>query len=286
MKAIELKKICEKHVNDLIKAIAETRDEKKFRQYLDFCSRFHRYSFSNRILIWSYQPDATFVAGYKTWHKMGRWVKKGSTGIPIFAPLSFRKKKDPDEATETDKGVNDYLGFKVVYVYDVSQTEGDPIPDLDTLAVDGQTLLLGALEHFTRFQGIKLGYSSDKALEYLHAAGVSVKGRIEIKSSLTESQRFYVLAHELAHEFLHDIQERKTLSTRIKELEADATAYAVSRHFGLETRSSIYLALYRIEEVDVKASLDRIVSTASKIISGVYESDNSVSVDNRKQDAA
>jgi len=76
MKTSELKKICEDHVNDLITAIAETRDGQRFLDYLNFCARFHRYSFRNRILIWCYQPDATFVAGYKAWPKMGRYVKK------------------------------------------------------------------------------------------------------------------------------------------------------------------------------------------------------------------
>ncbi len=282
MKAADLKEICENHVSDLIAAITEIRDEKKFVDYLNFCSRFHRYSFSNRILIWSCRPDATLVAGFKTWPKMGRRVKKGAKGIPIFTPMTIRKKQDTDEDTEEE----DFLRFKVAYVFDVSDTEGDPLPRLDILAVDGETRLLGAMEAFTRSLGIKLGYSSDKALEYLRAAGVSAKGRIEIKSSLTSSQRFYVLAHELAHELMHDLQARKTLSTKVKELEADATAYVVSKHFGLETRSRFYLALYRVEEVDVRESMNRIVGTASRIIRGVYESDESNAVESDAQNAA
>ena len=273
MKANELKEICENHVNDLITAIAETKDTKRFLDYLDFCASFHRYSFRNRILIWCYQPDATFVAGYKAWPKLGRHVKKGGIGIPIFAPMTIKNRAEIDEETETDEDEKSFLRFKVVYVYDVSQTEGDPLPDIDTLAVDGETRLLGALENFTRAQGITVGYSSDKALAFLRAAGISARGRIQIRSSLSDSQRFYVLSHELAHEFLHDLQARKELSTKVKELEADATAYVVSRHFGLETKSSVYLALYRVEEVDVKESLDRIVRTASKIICGVHDAD-------------
>jgi len=280
MRAADLKEICENHVNDLIAAITETRDEKKFVDYLNFCSRFHRYSFSNRILIWSCRPDATLVAGFKTWPKMGRRVKKGAKGIPIFAPMTIRKKPDEDAEEE------DFLRFKVAYVFDVSDTEGDPLPAIDILAVDGETRLLGAMEDFTRSLGIKLGYSSDKALEYLRAAGVSAKGRIEIKSSLTSSQRFYVLAHELAHELMHDLQARKTLSTKVKELEADATAYVVSKHFGLETQSRFYLALYRVEEVDVRESMNRIVKTASRIIRGVYNSDESISASSDSQNAA
>jgi antirestriction protein ArdC len=290
MKTSELKTICENHVNDLITAIAETKDTKQFLDYLDFCSRFHRYSFRNRILIWCCQPDATFVAGYKAWPKLGRHVKKGGAGIPIFAPMTIRKNIKHEEASENDSDDTmddtNFLRFKVVYVYDVSQTEGDPLPDIDTLAVAGETELLGALENFTRTQGITVGYSSDKALAFLRAAGVSARGRIQIKSSLNDSQRFYVLAHELAHELLHDLHARRTLSAKVKELEADATAYVVSRHFGLETQSSVYLALYQVEAVDVKESLDRIVRTASKIICGVHEMDTDASMNKTAQAAA
>jgi hypothetical protein len=290
MKTSDLKKICEDHVNDLITAIADTRDERRFLDYLDFCARFHQYSFRNRILIWCRKPDATFVAGYNAWPKMGRHVSKGSSGIPIFAPMTVKNRPgnavEKDEDPDNDNDEKPSLRFKVVYVYDVSQTEGDPLPNLDILAVEGETSLLGALENFTRAQGIKLGYSPDKALEFLRAAGISARGRIQIKESLNTSQRFYVLAHELAHEFLHDSQARRTLSKKVKELEADATAYVVSRHFGLQTQSSVYLALYKVEEVDVKESLDRIVSTASRIIRGVHLLDKTQSDSQGIQDAA
>lgn len=285
MKANELKEICENHVADLITAISETKDTKRFLDYLDFCARFHRYSFRNRILIWTYKPEATFVAGFHTWRQMGRWVRKGETGIPIFAPMSIKKMQEVEDDIEEEDDKT-FLRFKVVYVYDVSQTEGDPLPDMNVLAVCGKNELLGGLEDFTRAQGIKLGYSSDKSLDFLRAAGVSARGRIQIRSSLNDSQRFYVLSHELAHEFLHDLQARKELSIKVKELEADATAYVVCSHFGIETRSSVYLALYQVEEVDVKASLDRIVSAASKIIRGVRAIDKNESNTRAEKEAA
>lgn len=273
MKVKELKDVCEDYIAELIAEISETRNEQRFLDYLDFCSRFHRYSFRNRVLIWFYKPDATFVAGFKAWQKMGRKVKKGASGIPIFAPMAIRKHKEMDETIEDEADDRDFfLRFKVVYVFDVSQTEGDPLPEMDILKVYGETQLLGPLEDFTKAQGIVLTYS-DKSLDFLKAAGVSVSGGIQVKVSLDDSQRFYVLSHELAHELLHDLQARKTLPTKVKELEADATAYVVSRHFGLKTQSSAYLSLYKVEEVDVKESLARIVSTASKIICGIHEAD-------------
>ena len=201
--------------------------------------------------------------------------------------MSIRKRQDPDEEFEDEADDRDLLLFKVVYIFDVSQTEGNPLPKIDTLQVSGETRLLGHLENFTKSLGIQLTYSgSEKALEFLKAAGVSLRGRIHIKESLDDSQRFYVLSHELAHELLHDFDARQTLPAKVKELEADATAYVVSKHFGLNTQSSAYLALYRVEEMDVKGSLDRIVSTASKIICGVNEISETQQKKNTLQNAA
>ncbi|RLG29062.1 hypothetical protein DRN98_08785 [Methanosarcinales archaeon] len=104
------------------------------------------------------------------------------------------------------------------------------------------------------------------------AAGVSHKGKIEILSSLDTAQRFSTLAHEFAHEVLHVHWERINLSRKVKELEAEATAYVVLRHFGLKCKAPQYLALYRVEEVDIMGSLDRIVSTASGIIESIEAS--------------
>ena len=285
MKVKELKDVCEEYIAELIAEISETKNEQRFLNYLDFCSRFHRYSFRNRVLIWFYKPDATFVAGFKAWQKMGRKVKKGASGIPIFAPMAIRKQKEIDEEIEDEADVRDLLRFKVVYVFDVSQTEGDPLPEMDILKVYGETQLLGPLENFTKTQGIQLTYS-EKTLEFLKAVGVSTSGGIHIKASLDDSQRFYVLSHELAHELLHDLQARRTLSTKVKELEADTTAYVVSRHFGLKTQSSAYLALYQVEGVDVKESLARIVSTASKIICGIHEADKAQQAKQNLREAA
>jgi len=276
MKTTELNKICREYTAELVEAVKTEGNDERLLDYFEFCSRFHHYSFQNRILIWICRHDATFVAGFKAWQKMGRFVKKGEKGIPIFAPMRIKVKKgeewDPEAVSVPEgssKPEDEVLRFKVVYVWDVSQTDGDPLPENpDVMSVKGEITgeLLSALEEVVRAEGIDLEYV-DKI--FRGAVGMSRKGKIDVRADLNREQRFSVLAHELGHGLLHGPQERTKLSRKVKELEAEATAFVVSRHFGLDTKAPTYLALYRVEEVDITASLDRIVSTASKIIRGI-----------------
>ncbi len=278
MKAADLKKKCTEMVAQLIAAVKTEMNDSKILEYLEFCSRFHNYSFHNRLLIWMHRPNATLVAGFKTWAKMGRYVKKSEKGIPILAPMTIKVRKEQDEREDQD--MDDILEqdhqpevitrFKVVYVFDVSQTDGDPLPEApDITAVSGDaSRLLPALERIVQSQGIGLSYVESLPRDTL---GISKKGRIDILVSLDTAQRFSVLVHEFAHELLHGSWERANLLKKVKELEAEATAYVVLKHFGLKGKAPQYLALYRVEEVDIMASLDRIVSTASRIIGGLEQ---------------
>lgn len=274
MKTSELKRMCEEYANDLMAAVADEKNNETVLGYLAFCSRFHRYSRYNRLIIWVHKPDATFVAGFKAWQKMGRFVKKGEKGIPVFAPMRIRKKadKDPDDG-DRDEDKEKNLYFKVVYVWDVSQTDGEALPETpDWLNIQGDPgELLQSIESLIADFGIRL-----ETVDTLgNAAGVSGMGHIQVISSLEENERISVLCHELAHELLHGLQERMGLSKKVKELEAESTAYIVCRHFGLlDAGASVYLSCYRVEEIDIMASLDRIVSTASRIISGIEKPDN------------
>ena len=272
MKAAELTKKCREITAELVQAVKKANNDEQILNYLEFCSRFHNYSLHNRFLIWAFKPDATFVAGFRTWARMGRRIKKGEKGIPIFAPIAVKVRKEPEQDEEVEDQAEHQepevvTRFKVVYVWDVSQTEGDPIPEApDVMAVQGDAArLLPALETVVRAKGIELAYVENLG----KAAGVSSKGKVEILSSLDTAQRFSVLAHEFAHELLHSHWERANLSRKVKELEAEATAYVVLRHFGLKCKAPQYLALYRVEEVDIMGSLDRIVSTASEIIQAI-----------------
>jgi len=282
MKTAELNSICREYIADLVEAVKNEKDDKRLLDYFEFCSRFHNYSFQNRILIWICRPDATFVAGFKAWQKMGRSVKKGEKGIPIFAPMRIKVRKgeewDPEleefgwEGPKRRRDMQDeILRFKVVYVWDLSQTEGDPLPESpDVMSVEGELGgMLVAFETVVAGHGIKLEYVD--ALPLATASGMSTGGTVKILATIKDGEKFHVLGHELAHELLHGPQQRMKLSKKVKELEAEATAFIVSRHFGLDTKAPAYLALYRVEEVDIMASLDRIVSTASRIIRGIVK---------------
>ena len=282
MKTAELNKMCREYTSELIEAIKNEKKDERLLEYFEFCSRFHNYSFQNRMLIWISRPDATFVAGFKAWQKMGRSVKKGEKGIPIFAPMKTKVKRKEEwdqeleefgwESPKKRRDMQDeILRFKVVYVWDRSQTEGDPLPESpDITSVEGELEgMLAALEAVVADQDINLEYVD--ALPIATAGGMSSGGTVKIVASMKDVEKFHVLAHELAHEMLHGPQERDSLSKKVKELEAEATAFVVSRHFGLDTKAPTYLALYRVEEVDIMASLNRIVSTASKIIRGIVK---------------
>ena len=272
MKSAELKKKYQEYLQTLIGDIKSQKSSEVILDYLDFCSKFHRYSFHNRILIWMDMPEAARVAGFHAWKKLGRSVKKGEKGIPIFAPIKVKKRPEPADnegiTEEDEKTYNrERMFFKVVYVWDVSQTEGEPLPETpDAMGVSGSAeTILPLLERHTLSGGISLNYADSLG----GAHGMSMGGKIIVLSSLTDEQKFHALAHELAHEYLHKGMERREYSKKLKETEAEAAAYIVSRHFGLKLKSSTYLAIYQTEEVDIQGSFDRITNTASRILRGI-----------------
>ena len=112
-------------------AVAEIVSGDDWKQMLHVASKFHRYSFNNQLLILCQRPDATRVAGYRKWQEFGRQVRKGEKGIAILAPCKYRTKIEDDSGEETT--VQSIRGFRVVHVFDVSQTEGESLPDVDSL---------------------------------------------------------------------------------------------------------------------------------------------------------
>lgn len=128
MKAEEAKKIADQALQNLTDALKNGKSE-RITQYLAMLARFHRYSFGNVLLILSQNPDATHVAGFGTWKQMGRFVKKGEKGIVIIAPMSIRPKNDKPKGEEQSDRDKPILRFRGVYVFDVSQTDGEPLPN-------------------------------------------------------------------------------------------------------------------------------------------------------------
>lgn len=266
MKKDEAKTLAERALADLQQELAAGMSE-TLQRYLDVMSRFHSYSFGNCMLIALQMPDATYVAGFRRWLELGRHVRKGEKGIGIIAPLVYRNRADKCTGDEADAAT--VRGFKVVHVFDVSQTEGKELPDF--VSIGGQPgQLLPQLERLIRDSGIEL---KDEVLPH-GTHGVSRKGEIAIAEGLSPAERFAVLAHEVAHEWMHDEKQRRELNKTVRETEAEAVAYVVCRSFGLEcsTRSSDYIQMYQGDAATLAESLDRIQKTATRIIESLSSS--------------
>ncbi len=270
-KAKELRGKIDASLDTLAKAIDSVRASEAFKQFLDVQSRFHNYSWHNTLLIAMQRPDATRVAGFKSWKKLDRHVRKGEKGIMIFAPCPWKKEIENNNGdTDTLEGIY----FKPVHVFDISQTEGKDLPTFDASDVEAiADDLLADLARVTDKRGISLRFQplSDGAF------GVSKKGSVEIDNSHSTGQQAKTLAHELAHEAMH-WEDRGPLTRSIAELEAESVAYVVCKHFGLDTevRSSRYIALWDGNTKALRESLERIADTARSII------DDTETVTNRK----
>ena len=275
MKREEAMKLVEEGIAALNEALRSGHSE-TLKRLLDTVAKFHRYSLNNAFLIAAQRQDATRVAGFHAWRKVGRCVKKGEAGIAIIAPMSRRKEFDDRETTTTD-GKEIVFGFRIAYVFDVEQTEGDPLPEFAAVSGDASGWL-PLLENAVRDAGVTLEY--DDIGFPIGADGVSRPGAIKVSPSLSESERFAVLVHEFAHELMHQRTDRKKNSTRqIRETEAEAVAYTVCRAFGIDstTHSSDYIQLYQGTENTLRESLGVVQQTATQIITAVRSRSESTS---------
>jgi len=262
-RARELRASIDAGIDALAKSVDAVRASDEFRRFLDMQARFHRYSWHNTLLIASQRPDATQVAGYKTWQSLKRQVRKGERGIAIFAPCPFKREETTDAGeTETRQGIY----FRVVFVFDVAQTDGEALPIVDCPSVDvAADSLLSRLTDVATKRGIAVEFRALSAGFY----GSSQNGRIEVSNEHPTGQQAKTLAHELAHEALHwKENERGTFTRSLAELEAESVAYVVCRHFGLdvEVRASRYIALWQGDGKALRESLQRISETARGII--------------------
>ncbi|MBR6984241.1 MAG: DUF3849 domain-containing protein [Ruminococcus sp.] len=284
-----------KEITDkLEKGIKELFEGEKFKEYLNTMSKFHNYSFNNTMLIAMQKPEATLVAGFNSWkNKFKRNVNKGEKGIQILAPAPYTIKK---EQTKIDKDTqlpvldNDgkpiteeveirIPAFKVVSVFDVSQTSGKELP---TLGVDE---LKGDVKDYEKFfEALKAIAPVPVSFEDIKdgAKGYFDKERnvIAINEGMSETQTVKTAVHEIAHSILHnhkmtkaDLDKPKDRNT--EEVEAESIAYTVCQHFGIDTSdySFAYVASWGSgkEVPELKASLETIRATANDIINKVED---------------
>lgn len=286
-------------VDSIENGIKELFESDKYQQYLSTMSRFHRYSVNNTMLIYMQRPDATHVAGFNKWRdQFGRNVLKGEKGIRIIAPTPYKKKVEEIKTDpETNAPVLDADGkaiieekeiripmFKVVSVFDVSQTSGKPLPQL---AAD----LSGNVQQYEVFMEA-LRRASPVPMEIKPVARdtdgfFSIKAQsITIRAGMSEVQTVCAAVHEIAHAKLHDYEHMTELaddgetilvpgekSRNTEEVEAESISYAVCQYYGIETgeNSFGYIATWSKgkELKELRASLETINKTASELITDI-----------------
>lgn len=256
------------HLQALAEEMRQGKSEALLR-YLEFTARFHHYSFRNLLLILAQKPEATRVAGLRLWNKLGRFVKPGEKGIMILAPMVVKKRQEPDQTPSSSEEAEAaaLTLFKVVYVFDISQTDGADPPALLNTSGDGDGFY-PALQCAVKRAGITLEIV-ERVPGCNSAQGASYGGRIAVRDDLDPAEGFRTLAHELAHEKLHWQGEKE--SKTVRELEADATAFVVCRHFGLHADSADYLLLYDATPEVLMGRLETVRRTAAEIIALVEE---------------
>jgi|SRR5579859_1515505 len=269
MNSENIKKVTNQAIEQLITALNEGRSE-TLTQYLAAIGRFHRYSLRNVLLIASQKPTATHVAGFHTWHKLGRFVKKGEQGILILAPI-VQRKTESAEQNDTDES-STAVGFRAAYVFDISQTDGQPLPEIGS--VNGDPLeFRQLLAKFVADQGIALEYSEDIA----PARGTSSGGKITLLPGQSPAEEFATLVHETTHELMHRDDRRSSTTKRVRETEAEAVAFVVCSAIGLETGSAAqdYIGLYGGDAELLSESLEYVQRTATQILNAISADESS-----------
>ena len=259
MTADALKKITTDALDKLAALLDEGHSE-QLTALLRTMARFHKYSWHNVALIASQRPTATRVAGFQTWRTMGRCVRKGEKGIAILAPIVGRREAESDG----DNG-RTVVGFRAAYVFDVEQTDGEPLPEPGEATGDP-----GAKTASLKTAILERGITLESVDDLGGALGTSSGGCIRILKGLSPAMEFTTLVHEYAHELLHRADDRPA-SRDTRELEAEAVAFVVGGAVGLNTSdaSRDYIHLYRGDREALSGSLDRIQRAASVILTAV-----------------
>lgn len=278
-----------------IKALFQSGDLEEYQAYLRTMSHFHHYSVNNQMLIFSQCPHATLVAGYQKWqNQFSRHVLRGEKGISILAPTPYKikvekEKLDPDTKlplldadgnTITEEKEVQIPMFRPVKVFDVSQTDGKPLPERVQSPV---AELTGNVEHYEAFMEA-LRRVSPVPIEMkplsndLDGFFSPSKQSITLRDGMSEVQTVCAAVHEIAHSKLHDYAKQpnsQPKDSNTEEIEAESIAYTVCAYFGIETSANSfgYVATWS-KDKDLKAfkdSLDTIRKTSSELISGVEQ---------------
>lgn len=256
----------------------------RYEEYLKTMSRFHGYSLNNTILIHSQCPNASRIAGYSAWQKLGRYVRRGEKGITILAPAPYKKTVLQDVYDDMHRPIFDADGnqlqrekeiivpmFRPVTVFDISQTDGEPFPELAKPLdgrVDGYAELVTSLSRVSpvpvAFDDLPFRMDGMYRLD---------ERKILIRSGMSERQTVLAIVHEMAHALLHAELGAEEKDSKTKEVEAESVAYAVCAYYGIETgeNSFGYIASWSKDKdlPELKKSLETVRITSCDLIARV-----------------
>ena len=269
MKTEQAKQLTDQAIEQLAAALKQGRSETLTR-YLATMAKFHRYSFTNLMLIFIQRPTATHVAGFHTWLKFSRYVRKGEKGIGIFAPMRFKARAEDERnsspARDDEQSPETVLRFRIVHVFDIEQTDGEPLPE--PARVDGDPgESLTRLREFAASRGVEVVYAET----LFGADGCARAGRIILRKDMQAGEEFAVLVHELAHTMLHCGEQVQRGAKTVRETEAEAIAFVVSQAIGLQTSTacSDYIQTYNGDTKTLMQSLERIQRTSADILAAL-----------------
>jgi hypothetical protein len=235
--------------------------------YLKTMAKFHHYSWFNAMLIWLQRPDATRVAGFRRWQQLGRCVKQGEKGVMILAPCTYRRRPIAGESKEEEDQSRATI-FTTAWVFDFKQTEGKPLPAIGERYGD-PGIYARRLVECAETLGIQVSLVDDLG----GAHGRSRGGTLEVLQGLAPADRFAVMAHELAHEILHQGENKGKKPKIVRETEAEAVAFVIASAVGLDngTAARDYIHLYQSDSKLLMESLASIQKASSMILKEILD---------------
>ena len=268
-----------RRIDDVLKQLKDgvegIQDSYQFRLFLTTMSKFHDYSIGNQILIMIQKPEAIRVAGFNTWKDLGRWVRKGEKGIAILAPVMPPKlkpeKREQGEAEAETETEPRPVFFKVVYIFDVSQTEGKPLPEFEVPVLAGEAnegLFTDLLAHM-RQRGVSVDFESKPSLDP-GVKGFYSQAGIWVRPEEPKAQQLKTLLHEIAHYYSEGVFH---IPRQDAETIAESAAFVVGTHFGFDTgvRSFPYVALWARDKKILENNLGAIRRVSTTIIDSLEQ---------------
>jgi len=263
-------KALRERVIELAAAVADPNTgDKTFETYMRWVSQLHtRYSFANTLIIKSAIPHATRCAGYRKWQSLQRQVRYGERGIPILVPLHGQRVEEVDPLTNEPVVRRPVHGFGVGHVWDISQTDGPPVPDFKHDLGDQMEPFLNAAVALANERRIEVEFTTLMG----STNGISEGGKVIINSARPVGIQAQAILHELAHEQMHPREVRGEMNKAVVEAEAEACAWSILQHHGIDglmANCALYVRSHRAGTRDVLDSLERITSCAHDLIGGL-----------------